>query len=348
MTAAYYSILTNNGKALIANATVSTPVGFSDIAVGDGNGSVPTPLETRTALVNEKARFTCNSVALNPNNTNWIEAEIIIPTTSGGYTIRELGLYAGATLVAVANFPSTYKPLETEGGAREIAIKMVINVQNAEVISVTLDNSLIYATRDWVNTYYIPRTDIVDNLTTNDAAKPISAKQAKVLQDNKLAKTGNAVSASKLLIARKIGGVSFDGSADIDLPSGTTDAAGILKLVNDLTTGGTDKALTAEQGKILNAAMFGVGQTWKNMTASRAVNTNYTNSTGKTICIAVNTNTDDQNMSLYIDDVLITYVGSVSSSPGDSYHTITGLIPAGSTYKITISAGAISKWSEFR
>ena len=112
--------------------------------------------------------------------------------------------------------------METEGGAREIAIKMVINVQNAEVISVTLDNSLIYATRDWVNTYYVSRTDIVDNLTTNDATKPVSAKQAKALQDNKLGKSENAVSATKLVTSRNINGIEFDGSADItitaDLP----------------------------------------------------------------------------------------------------------------------------------
>ena len=36
------------------------------------------------------------------------------------------------------------------------------------------------------------------------------------------------------------------------LPTANTSTAGITKLVNDLTTGGTDKALTAEQGKTLN------------------------------------------------------------------------------------------------
>lgn len=36
------------------------------------------------------------------------------------------------------------------------------------------------------------------------------------------------------------------------LPTADTSTAGITKLVNDLTTGGTDKALTAEQGKVLN------------------------------------------------------------------------------------------------
>jgi len=42
-----------------------------------------------------------------------------------------------------------------------------------------------------------------------------------------------------------------------DLPTSSTSAKGIVKLVNDLTTGGTDKALTAEQGKVLNVALGG-------------------------------------------------------------------------------------------
>ena len=65
---------------------------------------------------------------------------------------------------------------------------------------------------------FMPKSDVVDNLTTNDTTKPVSAKQAKLLQDNKLDKTANAVSATKLQTARTIGGVSFDGTANINLP----------------------------------------------------------------------------------------------------------------------------------
>ena len=189
----YKGILTNNGKALIAGATVSNKINYSHIAVGDGNGSVPVPSETRTALINEKARIALNVVEINPNNTNQIVCEAIIPSNVGGFYIRELGLYAGNTMVVNASYPPTYKPLADEGGAREINIKLVINIQNAEVIALYLDDSLIYATREWVNKNYIRRNEIVDNLTTDDMAKPISAKQGKALQDNKLDKTANAV-----------------------------------------------------------------------------------------------------------------------------------------------------------
>ncbi|OTG61234.1 hypothetical protein B9T36_02205 [Acinetobacter sp. ANC 4204] len=186
MAATYKGLLTNNGKALIASATLNNKINYSHIAVGDGNGSVPNPSETRAALVNEKARIALNVVEINPNNTNQIICEAIIPSNLGGFYIRELGLYAGNTLVVNASYPPTYKPLADEGGAREIALKLVINIQNAEVIALYLDDSLIYATRSWVNTNYIRRNELVDNLTTNDSTKPVSARQAKILQESKV------------------------------------------------------------------------------------------------------------------------------------------------------------------
>ena len=201
--ATYKGILTNNGKALIASATVNNKINYSHIAVGDGNGSVPDPSETRTALVNEKARIALNVVEINPNNTNQIMCEAIIPSNIGGFYIRELGLFAGPTMVVNANYPPTLKPLPDDGGAREINIKMVINIQNAEVIALYLDDSLIYATREWVNTNYIRRNEIVDNLITNDSNKPLSAKQGKALQDNKLEISRNLSDLKSSEVARK-------------------------------------------------------------------------------------------------------------------------------------------------
>ena len=194
--ATYKGILTNNGKALIAGATVSNKINYSHIAVGDGNGSVPVPSETRTALINEKARIALNVVEINPNNTNQIVCEAIIPSNVGGFYIRELGLYAGNTMVVNSSYPPTYKPLADEGSAREINIKLVINIQNAEVIAMYLDDSLIYATREWVNNNYIRRNELIDNLVTDDASKPLTANQGKKLQDEKFAKTGGSVSGS--------------------------------------------------------------------------------------------------------------------------------------------------------
>ena len=63
----------------------------------------------------------------------------------------------------------------------------------------------------------------VDN--TSDLNKPISTATQQAL-NNKLDKDGNAATATKLQTARKINGVSFDGSADITINAGTNYTAG--------------------------------------------------------------------------------------------------------------------------
>ncbi len=84
---------------------------------------------------------------------------------------------------------------------------------------------------------------VIDNLTTNDSAKPISAKQAKILQDNKLdaSERGLALGVASLDDNKKV--------PVIELPAASTLSKGIVQLINDLTTGGSDKALTAEAAK---------------------------------------------------------------------------------------------------
>ena len=59
-----------------------------------------------------------------------------------------------------------------------------------------LFNTLTSKVNEIIDADFIPKTDIVNNLTTDDAKKPVSAKQAKALQDTKLGKTENAASAT--------------------------------------------------------------------------------------------------------------------------------------------------------
>lgn len=72
---------------------------------------------------------------------------------------------------------------------------------------------------------------LVDNIATDDATKALTAKQGMVLNnkinatdsmvDTKLDKTANAVSATKLQIARRINNVLFDGTRDITIADAT-------------------------------------------------------------------------------------------------------------------------------
>ena len=88
-----------------------------------------------------------------------------------------------------------------------------------------------------------------DTLTSTATDQALTAAQGKVLNNNKLDRTENAVSATKLENSRTIGGVPFDGTADINLAgvniAGNQDTSGnaatATKLANARTislTGG--------------------------------------------------------------------------------------------------------------
>ncbi|MCU4417122.1 phage tail-collar fiber domain-containing protein [Acinetobacter bereziniae] len=236
--AEYYNVTTNLGDAEIANAiATNTKLNITHIAFGDGNGSVPTPTKTRTSLVREVHRQTVTKYERHPTNVNWIVIETIIPSDIGGFTIREMGIIANEKLISHGSH-APFEKIADPSGVSEYRLRFTQNVTDGSVVELTLDESLIYATQAWIDENYIKRSEIVDNLTTNEPAKPVSAKQAKVLQDTKLGKTENAASATKLQTARTIGGVSFDGSANINLP-------GVNTAGNQNTTGNAATATTA-------------------------------------------------------------------------------------------------------
>lgn len=216
--AEYYNVTTNLGDAEIANAiATNTKLNITHIAFGDGNGSVPTPTKTRTSLVREVHRQAVTKYERHATNANWIVIETIIPSGIGGFTIREMGIIANEKLISHGSH-APFEKVADPSGVSEYRLRFMQNVTDGSVVEITLDESLIYASQAWVEENFIKRTEIVDNLITADPNKPLSANAGKSLQDGKLGKNDNAVSATKLQTARTIGGVSFNGTANINLP----------------------------------------------------------------------------------------------------------------------------------
>jgi hypothetical protein len=181
--AEYYNVTTNLGEAEIANAiATNTKLDITHIAFGDGNGSVPTPTKARTSLVREVHRQAVTKYERHPTNANWIVIETIIPSDIGGFTIREMGIIANEKLISHGSH-APFEKVVDPSGVSEYRLRFTQNVTDGSVVELTLDESLIYATQAWIDENYIPRSKIVDNLTTDDATKPLSAKQGKVLND---------------------------------------------------------------------------------------------------------------------------------------------------------------------
>ncbi|HBV1141734.1 TPA: phage tail protein [Escherichia coli] len=166
MTAKYFAILTNQGAALLANAAaLGTKLNLTQMAVGDANGTLPTPDPAQTKLINQKRIASLNLLTVDPTNTSQIIAEQIIPENEGGFWIREIGLYDNdGILIAVANCPETYKPQLQEGSGRTQTIRMILIVSSTSAITLKIDPSVVLATRQYVDDKVIEVKAYADSL----------------------------------------------------------------------------------------------------------------------------------------------------------------------------------------
>lgn len=151
--AQYYTLPTEIGQAKIANAiALETSITISQLAIGDGGGSLPVPDSDRTALVNEVRRAAINTSVVDPDNPNWIVVEQVLPPDIGGWTIREVGLYdADGDMIAYGNYPETYKPVLSEGSGRTQTIRFVMQVSDTAAVTLKVDPSVVLATREYVD-----------------------------------------------------------------------------------------------------------------------------------------------------------------------------------------------------
>jgi len=111
----------------------------------------------------------------------------------------------------------------------------------------------------------------------------------------------------------------------------------------------TPSAVQGEGGNALSSmSSFGYGQTWQNLTASRAFATTYYNTTGKPIFISVESSlTTTSNMTLLVNSLEIAFKQGENVSAIKA--TIQGIIPPGATYQITTAGSpTISLWNELR
>ncbi|OIN32450.1 hypothetical protein AO411_2028640 [Salmonella enterica subsp. enterica serovar Sarajane] len=161
----FFTLITRRGLAALAGTTTGQPLHLTHMAVGDGNGSEITPTEDMDSLVNEVYRAPLNQVYADPTDSTRIIAEMIIPEATGGFWVREGGLLdASGALVAVAKLAETYKPELTEGTGRVQTVRMVLAVSDAADIALSVDGTVITATRDYVINAVKPFLRIDQNL----------------------------------------------------------------------------------------------------------------------------------------------------------------------------------------
>ncbi|WYW99192.1 phage tail protein [Proteus vulgaris] len=174
MSAKFFALLTVIGANKLAKATaLGTTLKITQMAVGDGGGTLPMPSAEQTKLVNEKRRAGINTLFIDSKNANQIVAEQVIPENEGGYWIREIGLFDDeGSLIAVGNCPETYKPQLQEGSGRTQTIRMILTVSHTESVELKVDPSVILATRESVdNAIEIASKSILDTVEKEYATK---------------------------------------------------------------------------------------------------------------------------------------------------------------------------------
>ena len=136
------------------------------------------------------------------------------------------------------------------------------------------------------------------------------------------------------------------------IPSAGIESGGVG--ISNLSATGTPSSTTFLRGDNTwdapTAQGVGINQTWQSPT--RALNTNYTNTTGKPIMIAMNiVNGSVQNTGarITVDGVALGVSGDVNGQAGGAYGWTCAIVPNGSVYSATtVSAGSLATWVELR
>ncbi len=139
----FYTVVTTGGKSRITRSLAqSTILELTSFAVGDGGDGYYDPDVEQTELMNETYRGKISKIYVDKEYENRLIVECAIPSDSGGYYIREIGIFdANKNLFAVGRIPESYKPIEDEGSTRDFYIKVVLEVDNLEEKQLIIDSN---------------------------------------------------------------------------------------------------------------------------------------------------------------------------------------------------------------
>jgi len=97
----------------------------------------------------------------------------------------------------------------------------------------------------------------------------------------------------------------------------------------------------------VSSGFFGVGQTWQDVTGSRASGVTYTNTTGKPITVIFSVeSTDTQVVRGYVDSYQVARFVCFAGGGGNALDCMSFIVPNSSTYKIDYSSTGL--WFELR
>lgn len=176
-----FTIPTDIGlQKIMAAVSGGDPVALATFKVGDGGGSEYDPTPAQLDLVNTvySGSMTPGAVYIDPDNPKAIIIEHTIPNTSGGYTIREAGVFdADGNMIVVAKIVPTDKPIYSSGSTRQTMIRLVLAGVNKDDLDVIVSAAPQLATMQWVIDNFIPSGTSLDGYLKVDQGDARYLKQ---------------------------------------------------------------------------------------------------------------------------------------------------------------------------
>lgn len=145
----YFAIVTDLGtKEMLQAVNEERKVNITHFAVGDGGGACYTPDPAMTGLKNEVWRGKVGSCRISGESENVMVAESVIPSSEGGFTIREMAVFDDKnTMIALCNTPDTAKVRVTDGVVQELQVQMEILLNNKDSVQLVVDPNIVTATK---------------------------------------------------------------------------------------------------------------------------------------------------------------------------------------------------------
>ncbi|EAB8047159.1 phage tail protein [Salmonella enterica subsp. enterica] len=266
----FYTLLTDRGMAKIVSALADKKqIHLQKMAVGDGGGQYYEPTASQAKLRHEVWRGEMNTLTVAPNNPNWLIAELVLPEDVGGWYVREVGVFDDeGELIAIGKFPESYKPLLPGGCGKQVCIRLIMEVSNTTAVTLTVDPSIVLATRDYVDVRldeHEHSTNHPDATLTQKGFTQLS--NATDSDDETKAATPKAVKAA-MAEARNH---THTWNQITDVPDGTLTQKGIVKLNNatdstSTTEAATPSAVKAAMDKANAAAPANHTHVWNQVT----------------------------------------------------------------------------------
>lgn len=149
MASTYFTVVTDSGtRKMLEALDKGEKLSITEFAVGDGGGRFYTPATNAKELKNEVWRGPVNACYISEESENLLIIESVIPSDTGGFTIREMGVFdKNGTLIAICNTPDTQKVKVSDGVVHELDLSMEIALANADSVELIVDPTVVMATK---------------------------------------------------------------------------------------------------------------------------------------------------------------------------------------------------------